>query len=149
MKRVALGLGLVVVAVAGWGWWRIGRLDVFKTHKEQPAEEITNDYIVDTTAPVNSGITVNAIGGDIHLSERDAKLSEAGDMRVYGYHVIGGAITGIPVVGDNEDDVVGVASDARGNVDLAALRALADDRNVPWDNGSGASTWSSITKASP
>jgi hypothetical protein len=43
---------------------------------------------------------INAIGGDLDLSARDAELSEAGDRRVYGYHVIGAAVTGIPVVGD-------------------------------------------------
>ncbi|MFJ3976427.1 hypothetical protein [Streptomyces sp. NPDC090021] len=49
---------------------------------------------------------INAIGGDIQLSERDAELSAKTDTRVYGYHVIGGAVTGIPVVGDMAQRVV-------------------------------------------
>ncbi|MYV62295.1 hypothetical protein GTW37_26005 [Streptomyces sp. SID4931] len=43
---------------------------------------------------------INAVGGDVDLGERDAKLSAAGDQRVYGYHVVGSLITGVPVVGD-------------------------------------------------
>ena len=43
---------------------------------------------------------MNAVGGDLDLSERDVKLAEAGDQRVYGYHVVGGLVTGVPIIGD-------------------------------------------------
>ncbi|WFB08973.1 hypothetical protein LRS74_19440 [Streptomyces sp. LX-29] len=55
---------------------------------------------------------LNAIGGDIDLSERDTKLAEAGDKRVYGYHLVGGMVTGIPVVGDMAQRTVdGIANE--------------------------------------
>ncbi|WP_262386902.1 PPE family protein [Streptomyces sp. TRM49041] len=44
--------------------------------------------------------TVTAVGGDLDLDIRDAKNSDATNNRFYGYHVLGGAITGIPVIGD-------------------------------------------------
>ncbi|MDI9888753.1 hypothetical protein QMZ92_31490 [Streptomyces sp. HNM0645] len=44
--------------------------------------------------------TITAVGGDLDLGQRDAANSEAGDKRFYGYHIGGGAITGIPVIGD-------------------------------------------------
>lgn len=55
---------------------------------------------------------VNAVGGDLDLGARDAALSEAGDKRVYGYHLVGGMITGLPVVGDMAQRTVdGVANE--------------------------------------
>ncbi|MFQ6855802.1 hypothetical protein AAIB46_33735 [Streptomyces sp. 35M1] len=44
--------------------------------------------------------TITAVGGDLDLDVRDLKNSEATDTRFYGYHLLGGAITGIPVIGD-------------------------------------------------
>ncbi|WP_415949919.1 hypothetical protein [Streptomyces sp. KLOTTS4A1] len=71
------------------------------------AEQLASDNLSDPEALNTRAAKVgevygaiNAIGGDIDLSERDAKLSAAGDRRVYGYHVVGSTVTGIPVVGD-------------------------------------------------
>ncbi|MFD5548805.1 hypothetical protein ACFWJQ_19055 [Streptomyces goshikiensis] len=84
-----------------------------ESERRYMAEQLTTQDLSDPEALKNRAAkigevngAINAIGGDIHLSERDAKLSEAGDMRVYGYHFIGGAITGIPVVGDMAQRVV-------------------------------------------
>ncbi|MFF2192622.1 DUF6571 family protein [Streptomyces sp. NPDC058157] len=78
-----------------------------ESERRYMAEQLTTSDLTDPEALKNRAAkigevngAINAIGGDIALSERDAVLSAAGDKRVYGYHVIGGAITGIPVVGD-------------------------------------------------
>ncbi|MFF4366345.1 DUF6571 family protein [Streptomyces sp. NPDC001594] len=78
-----------------------------ESERRYMAEQLTTSDLSDPEALKNRAAkigevngAINAIGGDIKLSERDAVLSAAGDMRVYGYHVIGGAITGIPIVGD-------------------------------------------------
>ncbi|MFK0042865.1 DUF6571 family protein [Streptomyces sp. NPDC090741] len=78
-----------------------------ESERRYMAEQLTTSDLSDPEALKNRAAkigevngAINAIGGDIKLSERDAVLSAAGDKRVYGYHVIGGAITGIPVVGD-------------------------------------------------
>jgi hypothetical protein len=78
-----------------------------ESERRYMAEQLTTSDLSDPEALKNRAAkigevngAINAIGGDIKLSERDAVLSAAGDKRVYGYHVIGGAITGIPIVGD-------------------------------------------------
>ncbi|MFJ8404118.1 hypothetical protein ACIQ9K_27045 [Streptomyces microflavus] len=43
---------------------------------------------------------ITAVGGDLDLDVRDQKNSEDANTRFYGYHVLGGAITGIPLIGD-------------------------------------------------
>ncbi len=43
---------------------------------------------------------ITAVGGDLDLGQRDAANTEAGNQRFYGYHVGGGLVTGIPVIGD-------------------------------------------------
>ncbi|MGW5293645.1 hypothetical protein [Streptomyces bacillaris] len=43
---------------------------------------------------------ITAVGGDLDLDVRDQENSDATNTRFYGYHVLGGAITGIPVIGD-------------------------------------------------
>ncbi|WP_019545605.1 DUF6571 family protein [Streptomyces sulphureus] len=71
---------------------------------------------------------VNAVGGDVDLGERDDKVGDATDKRVYGYHVVGSAVTGIPVVGDIAQRTV----DATANEWLKGVTAeeglLARDR---------------------
>ncbi|MER7514358.1 DUF6571 family protein [Streptomyces lavendulae] len=78
-----------------------------ESERRYMAEQLTTSDLSDPEALKNRAAkigevngAINAIGGDIKLSERDAVLSAAGDKRVYGYHIIGGAITGIPIVGD-------------------------------------------------
>ncbi|MEU6758528.1 hypothetical protein [Streptomyces sp. NPDC046685] len=44
--------------------------------------------------------TMTALGGDLRIGQLEAANAEAGDKRFYGYHVGGGLITGIPIIGD-------------------------------------------------
>ncbi|MER7520861.1 hypothetical protein [Streptomyces sp. NPDC126499] len=57
--------------------------------------------------------TITAVGGDLDLDIRDQKNSEAGNQRFYGYHVMGGAITGIPVIGDMAQRTVDIVLNER------------------------------------
>ncbi|WKV72932.1 PPE family protein [Streptomyces sp. PCS3-D2] len=84
-----------------------------EAERRYTAHQLTTQDLSDPEAVKNLAAKIgeangayNAVGGDVHLGERDSKLSAAGDQRVYGYHVIGGAITGIPVVGDMAQRVV-------------------------------------------
>ncbi|MEU0580468.1 DUF6571 family protein [Streptomyces griseoincarnatus] len=52
---------------------------------------------------------LNAIGGDVKLDVHDDKISEATDTRFYGYHIGGGLITNIPMVGDASQRLVDIA----------------------------------------
>ncbi|WP_284577101.1 hypothetical protein [Streptomyces sp. 2P-4] len=44
--------------------------------------------------------SMTALGGDLRIGQLESAVSEATDKRFYGYHVGGGLITGIPVIGD-------------------------------------------------
>ncbi len=44
--------------------------------------------------------SMTALGGDLRIGQLEQANSDAADMRFYGYHVGGGLITGIPVIGD-------------------------------------------------
>ncbi|RKT06615.1 hypothetical protein BX286_4660 [Streptomyces sp. 3211.6] len=84
-----------------------------ESERRYMAEQITTENLSDPEAVKNRAAkigevngAINAIGGDVHLSERDLKVSTSTDQRVYGYHVIGGAVTGLPVVGDLAQRVV-------------------------------------------
>ncbi|MER6769309.1 hypothetical protein ABT389_06060 [Streptomyces bacillaris] len=52
---------------------------------------------------------LDAVGGDVKMDVHDDKISDATDKRFYGYHLGGGAITGIPVVGDAAQRLVDVS----------------------------------------
>ncbi|MFE0579533.1 hypothetical protein [Streptomyces sp. NPDC058874] len=44
--------------------------------------------------------SMTALGGDLRIGQLEAQVSDASNKRFYGYHVGGGLITGIPVIGD-------------------------------------------------
>ncbi|MFE1788478.1 hypothetical protein ACFW7J_08775 [Streptomyces sp. NPDC059525] len=84
-----------------------------ESERRYMAQQITTEHLSDPEALKNRAAkigevngAINAIGGDVSLSKRDAELSAATDQRVHGYHVIGGAVTGVPVVGDLAQRVV-------------------------------------------
>ncbi|WP_405711046.1 hypothetical protein OG264_19495 [Streptomyces xanthophaeus] len=84
-----------------------------EAERRYTAHQLTTQDLSDPEAVKNLAAKIgeangayNAVGGDVKLGERDSKLSAAGDQRVYGYHVVGGAVTGIPVVGDMAQRVV-------------------------------------------
>ncbi|AXE27203.1 hypothetical protein C0216_00720 [Streptomyces globosus] len=84
-----------------------------EAERRYTAHQLTTQDLSDPEAVKNLAAKIgeangayNAIGGDVKLGERDGELSKAGDQRVYGYHVVGGAVTGIPVVGDMAQRVV-------------------------------------------
>ncbi|MGC9442554.1 DUF6571 family protein [Streptomyces sp. WG5] len=52
---------------------------------------------------------LNAVGGDVKMDVHDDKISEATDKRFYGYHIGGGMITNIPIVGDMSQRLVDVS----------------------------------------
>ncbi|MFI1171397.1 hypothetical protein [Streptomyces melanogenes] len=52
---------------------------------------------------------LNAVGGDVKMDVHDQKISDATAIRFYGYHLGGGAITGIPVIGDAAQRLVDVS----------------------------------------
>ncbi|MFI1188868.1 hypothetical protein [Streptomyces californicus] len=52
---------------------------------------------------------LNAIGGDVKMDIRNDEISKATDKRFYGYHIGGGAITGIPVIGDAAQRLVDIS----------------------------------------
>ncbi|MFJ8822662.1 hypothetical protein ACIREE_12835 [Streptomyces sp. NPDC102467] len=51
---------------------------------------------------------LNAVGGDVKMDVHDDEVSDATDARFYGYHIGGGAITGIPVIGDGAQRLVDI-----------------------------------------
>ncbi|WP_234363477.1 hypothetical protein [Streptomyces sp. TN58] len=84
-----------------------------EAERRYTAHQLTTQDLSDPEAVKNLAAKIgeangayNALGGDVQLGERDSDLSSAADQRVYGYHVIGGAVTGIPVVGDMAQRVV-------------------------------------------
>ncbi|WP_079195077.1 DUF6571 family protein [Streptomyces sp. CB02400] len=52
---------------------------------------------------------LNAVGGDVKMDVHDDKISEATDTRFYGYHIGGGMITNIPIVGDMSQRLVDIS----------------------------------------
>ncbi|MFJ3962311.1 hypothetical protein [Streptomyces sp. NPDC090036] len=84
-----------------------------EAERRYTAHQLTTQDLSDPEAVKNLAAKIgeangayNAVGGDVQLGKRDSELSAAGDQRVYGYHVVGGAVTGIPVVGDMAQRVV-------------------------------------------
>ncbi|MFI2227524.1 hypothetical protein [Streptomyces fradiae] len=80
---------------------------IYQAQQGYLAEQLVNgDYPNSTALEVRAQRigevmgSITAVGGDLDLGERDAKNSTAGDTRFYGYHIGGGAITGIPIIGD-------------------------------------------------
>ncbi|MFJ8000467.1 hypothetical protein ACIQ7D_25590 [Streptomyces sp. NPDC096310] len=68
---------------------------------------------------------LTAVGGDLDLGERDTANSEATDKRFYGYHVGGGLITGIPVIGDMAQRTVDIGLNEWQSAVLAEQGLLA------------------------
>ncbi|MGW3681586.1 DUF6571 family protein [Streptomyces prasinus] len=52
---------------------------------------------------------LNAVGGDVKMDVHDSKISDATDKRFYGYHIGGGMITNIPMVGDMSQRLVDIS----------------------------------------
>ncbi|MGP3733201.1 hypothetical protein ACTWJ9_08275 [Streptomyces sp. GDS52] len=52
---------------------------------------------------------LNAVGGDVKMDVHDDKISDATDTRFYGYHLGGGMITNIPIVGDMSQRLVDIS----------------------------------------
>ncbi|WP_406725215.1 hypothetical protein WJ438_11885 [Streptomyces sp. GD-15H] len=52
---------------------------------------------------------LNAVGGDVKMDVHDDKISDATDTRFYGYHIGGGMITNIPIVGDMSQRLVDIS----------------------------------------
>ncbi|MGW1296246.1 hypothetical protein [Streptomyces sp. NPDC002533] len=52
---------------------------------------------------------LNAVAVDVNMDVHDEKRSDAADKRFYGYHIGGGAITGIPVIGDAAQRLVDIS----------------------------------------
>lgn len=50
--------------------------------------------------------TMNAIGSDMILDDRDAKIGRMNDVARYAYHGVGGAVTPLPVFGDAAQRIV-------------------------------------------
>ncbi|MFJ9547433.1 hypothetical protein [Streptomyces erythrochromogenes] len=71
--------------------------------------------------------TVSAVGGDLDLDIRDTKNTNATNERFYGYHVLGGAITGIPVIGDMAQRSVDIVLNERLSVIQAENGLLAKE----------------------
>ncbi|WP_050988546.1 hypothetical protein [Streptomyces xiaopingdaonensis] len=99
---------------------------------------------------------LNAVAADANLDVSDSKIEKAEDTKLYGYHAGGGAITGIPVVGDTAQRIVdaslsewqksvieeqeAIAKESLSSTNSAAERALqdyfeawADEHDVPKD----------------
>lgn len=51
---------------------------------------------------------LDAIGGDVKMDTHKLKSEKSAEARFYGYHILGGMITGIPVVGDGAQRLVDI-----------------------------------------
>ncbi|WP_411574529.1 hypothetical protein [Streptomyces fradiae] len=102
-----------------------GQLDSLSGQLDKESDSATRFQMINNRSSKIAEVfgTLDAIGGDIKLSERDKELSEAGDNRVYGYHLVGGLVTGIPLVGDLAQRTVdGIANEW--------LKALAEEKDL-------------------
>ncbi|MEV1025000.1 hypothetical protein [Streptomyces sp. NPDC050264] len=88
---------------------------VYQAQQGYMAEQMTtgdypNDTAVDNQARKYGEVmgALNAVGGDVKMDVHDDKISDATDERFYGYHIGGGAITGIPVIGDGAQRLVDI-----------------------------------------
>ncbi len=79
--------------------------------QELLGRDFPNDLSVTNEARKIGEVTgaLNAVGGDVQMDVHDERTSEATDKRFYGYHLGGGLITGIPVVGDTAQRLVDIS----------------------------------------
>lgn len=79
--------------------------------QELLGRDFPNDLSVTNAARKIGEVTgaLNAVGGDVQMDVHDERTSEAADKRFYGYHLGGGLITGIPVVGDTAQRLVDIS----------------------------------------
>lgn len=88
---------------------------IYHAQQGYMAEEWMGKDIPNATAAENAGYkygevigALNAVGGDVGMDVHDIKVEEAGKTRFYGYHIGGGLITGIPVIGDGAQRLVDI-----------------------------------------
>ncbi|MFE6667722.1 hypothetical protein ACFVFH_29715 [Streptomyces sp. NPDC057697] len=88
---------------------------IYQAQQGYMSAELMGKDIPNVTAAENEAHKVgevtgalNAVGGDVKMDVHDARTSHAADTRFYGYHVGGGLITGIPVIGDGAQRLVDI-----------------------------------------
>ncbi|MFI6944194.1 hypothetical protein ACIBI4_33485 [Streptomyces sp. NPDC050418] len=79
--------------------------------QEMLTRDFPNDHSVTNAARKFGEVTgaLNAVGGDVKMDVHDDRISEASDTRFYGYHLGGGLVTNIPLVGDATQRMVDVS----------------------------------------
>ncbi|WP_406106304.1 hypothetical protein OG698_28370 [Streptomyces sp. NBC_01003] len=88
---------------------------IYHAQQGYMSEELMDKDFPSATAATNEArkfgeVTgaLNAVGGDVKMDVHDDKIGAATDNRFYGYHIGGGMITGIPVIGDGAQRLVDV-----------------------------------------
>ncbi|MFC9612064.1 hypothetical protein [Streptomyces sp. NPDC056938] len=88
---------------------------IYHAQQGYMSEELMDKDFPNATAATNEArkfgeVTgaLNAVGGDVKMDVHDDKIGAATDTRFYGYHIGGGVITGIPVIGDGAQRLVDV-----------------------------------------
>ncbi|MEU9621815.1 hypothetical protein [Streptomyces sp. NPDC048155] len=88
---------------------------IYQAQQGYMSGELMGKDIPNVTAAENEARKVgevtgalNAVGGDVKMDVHDAKTGDAANTRFYGYHVGGGLITGIPVIGDGAQRLVDI-----------------------------------------
>lgn len=89
---------------------------MYQAQQGYMSQELMNGEFTSDTAVTNQARKVgevtgalNAVGGDVRMDVHDEKISDATDKRFYGYHLGGGLITGIPVIGDGAQRLVDIS----------------------------------------
>ncbi|KNE84369.1 MULTISPECIES: DUF6571 family protein [Streptomyces] len=89
---------------------------IYHAQQGYMSEELMGQDFPNVTAATNEARKVgevtgalNAVGGDVKMDIHDDKISDGTDTRFYGYHVGGGLVTGIPVIGDAAQRLVDVS----------------------------------------
>ncbi|MFG2560822.1 hypothetical protein [Streptomyces sp. NPDC048496] len=88
---------------------------IYQAQQGYMSEELMGKDFPNVTAVTNEARKVgevtgalNAVGGDVKMDVHDDRTGDAANTRFYGYHLGGGLITGIPVIGDAAQRLVDV-----------------------------------------
>ncbi|WP_123441636.1 DUF6571 family protein [Streptomyces sp. PanSC9] len=119
---------------------------IYHAQQGYMSEELMGKDFPDATAATNQARKVgevtgalNAVGGDVKMDVHDGKISDAADKRFYGYHLGGGLITGIPVIGDGAQRLVDVSlnnwlAGVQGEEGALSKEELSRGNDVAQDN---------------